>query len=89
VTLYVARNPGCSYEEIGNGVGLRSKGTVFTHVRRLRALGILRGDAGHVRTLQLGRDIVVSDKGSIGWIARMEGFREVHDDEETTSATSP
>jgi len=85
IVLFVAAHQPCRYEDVRLHMGYRSKGTAFEHMRRLRRLKIVdapRNADGHTksRTLQLGPDICVSDKGGIGWIVWMNGYREVQSD---------
>ena len=69
-----------TYREVSAAVGLKSSSSTWSYVRRLRALGILRGGPAQ-NTLRLGKDVSVSDTGNIYWVVWMNGYEEeeVHD----------
>jgi hypothetical protein len=82
VVRFVGRHQPCLYRDVQGHMGWRSTNTAFECIRRLRALGVLRGGGktprGYTssRSLMLAKDILVSENGDLAWIVRMNGYIE-------------
>ena len=70
IMLYIAQHQPCTVREIGAGVGLRSSSTVHEHLTWLRHNGLIQFEHAKSRTINLYPDVMVSQKGLVGWWLR-------------------
>lgn len=70
ILSYLATHRAPTIRDIGRAVGLRSSSTVYDHLLVLFRAGLVDGEPRRSRTTRLHSDVVVSEKGMVGWWVR-------------------